>query len=593
MTPQCDTTSDDGSSAIEDHFTDSLRGIHNVSRVSCHVACAIQILCHAIPSVHSALRRLAAEEEGHVEGVANELSTDILLEELIAFAKGSSPSVGSSSLDGSLAIPWNPERLYKYLQRRTSSMLTIDPYEVGDATRTLSCLLRLLSQEGACGGLSWKALLDASVWEGETLQIIEGRLPLRRNEETDRMSERRYLQRIKPATKNKPMASPLVLKFSRQHKTKWSITEALQDITRPKTIRGSTYRWESISPDTYSEKEIICVRDQNRGDSKKEDDSDDGVGGGSDSDSSDSDSDSDDGSDSDSDAAVFDSDTDSSDSDSSDSDSSDYSTWATSKRVELKRVPRVWLMHLDRPPVSIKKLQRSLSKFIFDSNTQEGNGKPFSLTDHVQVPTELNPSLINNEENEDLSSSTNLVLKGAIIQVAELDDPDDDSIEGDEDWEGGHSITLFRNSDTNSSSFWSLVDDDKIQAISEEQAIRMMGGVLQGKSNDGDAEKGWAFYAASLLVYSIPEDSDDSIEWELLENDILSSWKKRKRELAVAVASQEALVGKRIRVRWAGGKFYSGTVTRFFASAGKHQVTYDDGDVKVYNLAKKTIEWMD
>ena len=162
---------------------DNFRGIHNVSRVSCHVACAIQILCHAIPSVRSALVRLDAEEDANTTG---ELSTDVLLEELIAFVKGANPCGDSDSSSS----PWNPERLFNYLQRRTSSMLTIDPYEVGDATRTLSCLLRLLSQEGVCGGPSWKALLDASVWEGETLQIIEGRLPLPKNGET---TERRYL----------------------------------------------------------------------------------------------------------------------------------------------------------------------------------------------------------------------------------------------------------------------------------------------------------------------------------------------------------------------------------------------------------------
>ena len=579
MTPQCDATSDDGSSSGEDHC---IRGIHNVSRVSCHVACAIQILCHAIPCVHSALGRLAAEEDPHADG---DLSTDTLLEELIAFVKGTNRSDDSDSSSS----PWNPERLYKYLQRRTSSMLTIDPYEIGDATRTLSCLLRLLSQEGVCGGPSWKSLLDASVWEGETLQIIEGRLPLQTNEKT---TERRYLQRIKPATKNKPMASPLVLKFPPQHKSEWSITEALQEMTRSKIIRGSTYRWESVSPETYTEKEIVCARDQNE-ERSKDTDSDNGGGGGSDSESSESDSD--DGSDSgsDSDVAIFDSDSDSgSDSSSSDSDSSDYSTWTTSKRVEIKRIPRVWLMHLDRPPVSIKKLQRSLSKFL----KQEDNTESFTMTDHIQIPTELKlssimaSSSIKDGDYEELSTSTNLVLNGAIIQVAELDDPDDDSIERDEDWEGGHSVTLLRNSKANLSSSWSLVDDDKIQLISEEQAIRMMGGVLQVRSNDAETDKGCAFYAASLLVYSVPESSDS---WEILEKDIVSSWNKRKRELAVAVASQEALVGRRLRVRWVGGKFYSGTVTRFFASAGKHQVTYDDGDVKVYNLAKKTIEWVD
>jgi len=45
-------------------------------------------------------------------------------------------------------------------------------------------------------------------------------------------------------------------------------------------------------------------------------------------------------------------------------------------------------------------------------------------------------------------------------------------------------------------------------------------------------------------------------------------------------------------VKWGKGKYYSGIVTLYNPSTGKHRVAYDDGEVKEYVLAKKTIEWI-
>ena len=641
-----------------------LRGICNVSKVSCHVACAIQILCHAIPSVRSALGRLATEEETFQEqNVGQELSSEVLLlEELIDFVRVANKPRDTSTHEANhqacysnnnnnnnnnnncsrrkckegvpfvpRTTPWNPHRLYQYLQRRSNNMLAIDPYNVGDATRSLSCLLRLLSQEGTCGGLSWKALLDASVWEGETLQIIEGRRLLERNDETTGEKEvgtkRRFLHRIKPAAKNKPMASPMVLKFSPQqskglstttttsnNNNNWSVMNALNEIVEAKTMQGSNYPWENLSPDTYTEKEILCRHNQycDNHDNKPVGD-DDGHETTSD---INSDDDSSSGNDNDSD----------SDSDSnSNSDSSDYNNWSTSKRLEIKRIPRVWLLHLDRPLVSINKLKRSLLLLsTMTLNEEEDHKERFSLINHIHVPIELNPSSIgtttirsttdgaitsdfvdkssigdeDNGMNEEHSSSGNLFLRGAIVQMVELDDCDDDSTENEEDRDGNHSVTLLRTSSEDAPSSWLLIDDDKSQLVSEEQAMRLIGGVLEDKGNvnDSDIDNGPAYFAASLLVYSISEDggqSNSNDPYALFEKDIVSSWKERKEELAAAAASQEALVGKRISVKWAKGKFYSGTVTRYDISTGKHQVTYYDGDVKVYNLSRKTIKWID
>lgn len=535
-TPQC---SDDGDAVGS---TPIPRGILNdVSRVSCHVACAIQILCHGIPSVRSVLRRL---DTISCEGPCP--SEMILLQELIDFVRGDD------------STPWNPQNLYEYLQ----DAATINPHNVGDSTRSLSCLLRLLSQQGP----SWKEVLDTSVWEGETLQILEGRRPLENDDDENTSNEMQFLQRIKPATKNKPMACPLVLNFrSEQDNNYWSLRKALLEIVQPKATQGSTYPWDTISPDTYTEK-VIVIPGKGTGENGFQNaDNNDGDGGNDHNNSDESDSDSDSES-------------------KSDSETSDDNHWSTSKRLEIKRIPKVWLLHLDRPPVSIGKLQKFLSTLA----EEEDHGAHFSKMDHIDVPLELNPFSIATTadfETKDSGStlSKSLFLRGAIVQVTELDDT-----ANEEDWEGGHSITLLR--DPNDDASWWLIDDDKTQKISDERAMGMIGGVFEvgiGKDTNGE----WAYFCASLLVYSIPEDgfSDN----EAFESDIVSSWKERTLQLEANLASQKALVGKRLRVKWAKGKFYAGQITRYDASTGKHQVTYDDGDVKEYNLQKKTVEWID
>jgi small nuclear ribonucleoprotein (snRNP)-like protein len=58
-----------------------------------------------------------------------------------------------------------------------------------------------------------------------------------------------------------------------------------------------------------------------------------------------------------------------------------------------------------------------------------------------------------------------------------------------------------------------------------------------------------------------------------------------------SLLQQEKWIGRRLQVQWSQGKWYPGVITNFDASTGKHTVTYDDGDIRQYNLAKKKIDW--
>mmetsp|Transcript_28949 Transcript_28949/g.32847 ORF Transcript_28949/g.32847 Transcript_28949/m.32847 type:complete len:668 (-) Transcript_28949:1007-3010(-) len=628
--------------------TNSRRGICNVSKVSCHISCAVQILCHAIPTVHFTLLRIAVEEEERIrkEGKTfhqdldsfpssssslSSSSSSLLLRELVDFIRGgkqqnddhndddddddanniNDPNQDNSkSKVGSLfPSPWNPRRLYIYLQQENvGTSILLDSNQVGDATTSLSGLLQFLSKES---GSAWKNILNASIWEGEVRQVLEGRRPISNKFATmldtmtplvDNVSDenteiilpqRRFLQRIKTSTKNKSMASPLVLKFRhtncdsshQQHqqqlqqckddssRTGWSIIKALNEIIQPQRIQGTSYPWETLSPDSYSEREVIC-RDyfQNKKCTGKDDD---------------------------------------------DNDDDDVE-WITTKRIEIQRIPRVWLLHLDRPKFSVKRFRRSLSdQFIssvrqaqakeeVDLEERDLSSSSFFIFDHVDVALTLNMSIFEKAaatdpvcsidgatsfhcQNLPLSSSpTNLVLKGAIVQVIEIDDDDGDS---EEDWEGGHSITLLPNEKS-----WLLIDDDSCQPIPESQAIRMMGGVARVEDGNRGRENDYTYFAASLLVYSIPEDNTQyDEEWKQHADKVLSFWKENKSTTNTATVTEDSLlllVGKRLRVRWGKGKYYSGIITLYNQSTGKHRVAYDDGEVKDYVLAKKTIEWI-
>ena len=684
------------------------RGIRNVSKVSCHVACAIQILCNAIPTVRSALYRIVVEEEeekrkekkegNHNDGFHDDNDFDFdslfllstssqpLMRELVDFVRTTKKTQRQND-DGDddddddddannniFPSPWNPNRLYTYIQQQG-----LDPNQVGDATTSLSCLLQLLSKEG---GSVWKNILNVSIWEGETRQVLEGRRPisdifaattttgtticttasekitttttsaenLLDNYPNDRR-EKRFLQRIKKSAKNKSMSSPLVLKFrhdvnpdsslhqqntddavtndgssssTNSSSSGWSIIKALNEIFQPQKIQGSSYPWDTLSPDSYSEREVVC-RDYSHDNKCSDDD--------------DSDDDNDDGDDN--------GDSSNSSSGSSGSSSNDDIEWTTTKRIEIQRIPRVWLLHLDRPQFSVKRFRRSLlDRYIvpvtqiqttevdWEGEEDDIEGRDLSSSscfrfDHVHVPLTLNTSsfaavpatkttyesvpnsgvttyiISSNDhdkttENESfhrqhpsLSSSTptGLVLQGAIVQVIEIDDTNDVD---DDDWEGGHSITLLRNKMS-----WVLIDDDVCQPISENRAIRMMGGVVEDKISGGGGggrgKKDYTYFAASLLVYSIPEEEDNeqycyNEEWKQHEDKIVSSLKETIKETK---AKSENLIGKRLKVKWAKGKLYAGTILSYDQSTGKHRVKYDDGEVKEYVLAKKTIEWID
>lgn len=49
----------------------------------------------------------------------------------------------------------------------------------------------------------------------------------------------------------------------------------------------------------------------------------------------------------------------------------------------------------------------------------------------------------------------------------------------------------------------------------------------------------------------------------------------------------ELLIGHRLAIQWAGGKWYSGTCTQYDAQKGEHYIWYDDNDTRWYRMTEK------
>jgi hypothetical protein len=156
---------------------------------------------------------------------------------------------------------------------------------------------------------------------------------------------------------------------------------------------------------------------------------------------------------------------------------------------------------------------------------------------------------------------------GGVLHVTE------DAIE-----EEGHYVVLLRVS----AEHWILVDDDECTPHTQDTALELLGGAKDERGH---------FLCGTLLVYG--NQGEHAEESQILKDLKLKISELSTAELPAGIEISDDVVGRRLSVRWAKGKFYAGVVVSFDPSTGKHRVRYDDGDAKEYNLAKKTIQWED
>ena len=157
-------------------------------------------------------------------------------------------------------------------------------------------------------------------------------------------------------------------------------------------------------------------------------------------------------------------------------------------------------------------------------------------------------------------------LKGGVIHVS------DESIA-----EEGHYVTLIAiGGDTTES--WLFIDDESSQTIDHETAQCYLRGT---ETEDG------TYYCAVLVLYSRLDNEDDA-GWA----KVASTLRDQYAAIYADWSKPESLVGRKLKVCWAKGRWYSGVVDSYNVTTGQHRVRYDDGDVREYDLQKKIVQWL-
>ena len=220
-------------------------------------------------------------------------------------------------------------------------------------------------------------------------------------------------------------------------------------------------------------------------------------------------------------------------------------SWQTRKQLELLGVPPIWLIHVDR-----------------FSSVQ---GRIMSHRQICDIPL-----VLDTEKDVGLTGDSQLYrLSGAVLHVADDTDSDEE--------EAGHYVTLVRTPHAeDESSIWTLVDDSQTTRVSQDTALKLLAGSESNLSENG------TYMQATLLVYESPTLSETM---DIFENKILE-------QVAEAKKLGESLIGRRLQVLWSKGKYYAGEVAAFDPQTGKHTIRYDDGDIRTYNLSKKTFQWI-
>jgi hypothetical protein len=479
-----------------------MRGIQNASGVSCHISCALQIVCHTVPPLREALVHL--HETRMTESSSSRRST----------TASASPSFQNENAlselgvffaalvrdeDGSTDEAVDPTALYQMLE----TMACINPHNVGDSSTAIFKILDLIRKGTVTSSssplLTWNLLCDKCIFGGMTRQTIRGRKQRLNEQNREHKKDTIYVRTKQGKLKEMAVPFPLVGAFG-------SLSYALQAALEDHVVTG--YHWDSSSgQQEYLEEEqeeeetAANLLPQGR-------------------------------------------------------------EWATSKALQVERLPMFWMIHLER--------------FSYLSNGQKTLSNP-----KVEIPLRLDTSLYFTTQ----EAETFYRLLGAILHVSE-----DGSIE-----EEGHFVTVLRRTTRNrldNQNEWAMIDDETCTFVTEMEVLEMAGGTMDTQGR---------FLCATLLVYGAVDDDEDHAARDELDQ-LLAQLKGEISERATTEPSplsketnddmlNEQVVGQRLRVKWAKGRLYRGIVVSYDPSTRKHRVQYDDGDIREYNLAKKTIEW--
>ena len=219
----------------------------------------------------------------------------------------------------------------------------------------------------------------------------------------------------------------------------------------------------------------------------------------------------------------------------------DTDAWITHKTTRFVSLPQHLLLHLQR-------------------FTHEPDGTVTPINSSMDVPLTIDMKAYQCDD----SLVNDYQLHGAILHVLDYEDEDNE--------EGGHYVSVLRDAGDD----WYLVDDHKVTSLADDEVLSF----LSGRPSSVEASE--STYIAVLLLYRRQGSADFSLLLESLRTELA--------QLQLQQSDANG-IGKRLKVQWSKGKWYAGVITEYNERTGKHTVLYDDGEVKEYNLAKKTVEW--
>jgi hypothetical protein len=230
-------------------------------------------------------------------------------------------------------------------------------------------------------------------------------------------------------------------------------------------------------------------------------------------------------------------------------------TWVTSKTSTFQSIPRTLLLHLQR------------YSFV--------DGQVEVLANPMDVPLLLDVGKYCKGNVDSLEYE----LEGCLLHV--LDSPKAE--EEEEEERGGHYIALIRQGNQ-----WIVLDDEDTTQLHYSDGVIL--DFLSGRLSNVKLNAGTRF-CPMLLVYSaISIGTNETIN--LLSSTYIEQVKEEIEQQPPELRWDHSLIGRRVKILWAKGKYYAGTVIAYDDVTGKHKVEYDDGDVKEYNLQQKTVDWI-
>lgn len=319
--------------------------------------------------------------------------------------------------------------------------------------------------------------------------------------------------------------------------------------------------------------------------------------------------------------------------------------WKTTKCMGVMQYPPIVMLHLQR------------FHMISTTSTGRSQLKPLNTNVEIPLSINLSvpdTDMIVKDKLEFPTTTQECPLKintyeliGGIIHVTDNDN--DNQLDTTTTWydelenEYGHYVSVIRREvvveDNNHHYQWFLINDEHVIMITENIMLQLLGGkkVEETIHNDIDNDDNnktskettidFGTYRGVLLVYQQIDYLQTTIQplWETIQEHIRMMHDMKRTEIPFNASSSscthhavptinhqcsnnikhqmddtetntiynENLIGRRLEIKWAKGKYYQGNIISYNTITGKHCVKYDDGDMKHYHLHKKTIRWIE